>query len=171
MVQVQTEKDLEKQPAPDQLDISASRHEVAVVSGKYAAQNLHLKKSLFVALFGFFLLVIAVITLSILLNMRASRASICTSKSCIRAANLILENMDQTADPCEDFYQFTCGSFLKTKRIKDEESKINEFSLLRDKLAYTVADLLSEPISDKESNSTRNAKALFQSCMDEGKLV
>lgn len=76
--------------------------------------------------------------------------------------------MDQAADPCEDFYQFTCGAFLKTKRIKDEESKINEFSLLRDKLAYTVGDLLAEPIDEKESNATKNAKALFQSCMDEG---
>lgn len=81
MVQVQTEKDLEKQPQ-DQLEIV---HEVAVT--KNAAQNLNLKKSLFVSLFGFFLLIIVVITLSILLNMRASRSSICTSKSCIRAGN------------------------------------------------------------------------------------
>ena len=83
MVQVQAEKDVEKQPT-DQLEM-AGHDVVAVTKHAAAAQNLSLKKSLLVALFGFFLLLIVVITLSILLNMRASRSSICTSKSCIRA--------------------------------------------------------------------------------------
>ncbi len=50
--------------------------------------------------------------------------------------------MDRTVDPCEDFYQFTCGSFLNTKRIKEDETKINEFSILRDKLSFMLAGKL-----------------------------
>jgi membrane metallo-endopeptidase-like protein 1 len=49
--------------------------------------------------------------------------------------------MDQTVDPCEDFYQFSCGSFLKEVRIPDEQSKIDEFFMLRDQVAYSIAGI------------------------------
>ena len=50
-----------------------------------------------------------------------------------------MDNIDETVDPCEDFYQFSCGSFDKNKRIEDSQSKISEFSILRDSVSYSVA--------------------------------
>ena len=35
-------------------------------------------------------------------------------------ANYLLESMDQTANPCEDFYQFACGTWLETARIPED---------------------------------------------------
>lgn len=58
---------------------------------------------------------------------------------CCILANLILENIDESVDPCEDFYQFSCGSFITNKRIQDDQSKIDELTILRDRLAYKVA--------------------------------
>ena len=39
----------------------------------------------------------------------------------------------------EDFYEFSCGGFLKSKRIPDEQPRIDVFDDLRDTLAYNVA--------------------------------
>ena len=36
----------------------------------------------------------------------------CHSEACYKASQAILENMDLTADPCEDFYQFACGNYM-----------------------------------------------------------
>ena len=44
----------------------------------------------------------------------------------------------------EHFYEFTCGTYIKNKRVPDEQSKIDIFDDLRDNLAYNIAgfDLL-----------------------------
>lgn len=39
--------------------------------------------------------------------------STCETKDCMRAANNLLQSMDTTVDPCEDFYRFTCGNWAE----------------------------------------------------------
>lgn len=34
-------------------------------------------------------------------------------------ANYLLESIDEKVDPCEDFFEFTCGTWLKKNRIPD----------------------------------------------------
>jgi membrane metallo-endopeptidase-like protein 1 len=47
--------------------------------------------------------------------------------------------MDDTYEPCEDFYRFTCGSYDKNNRLKEDQSKLDEFSILRDKMSYLIS--------------------------------
>jgi len=35
-------------------------------------------------------------------------------------ADYLIDSIDRTVDPCDDFYQFTCGTWLKTARIPDD---------------------------------------------------
>lgn len=111
-----------------------------------------------------------------------------------RLANSILESLDMETDPCkyfpsilnlylkkfnitekhihisigENFYQFTCGNFLKNKRIPEDQSRVDVFDMLRYDLAYEIADLLSVPIEPSDIESIKKAKDLYNSCMDEG---
>jgi Predicted metalloendopeptidase len=40
----------------------------------------------------------------------------------------LLESMDRSADPCEDFYQFACGKWGQSHPVKDTETYNNWFS-------------------------------------------
>ncbi len=82
-------------------------------------------------------------------------------------AHQILENLDTSIDPCEDFHEFSCGSFIKNQRIPEDQSKLDVFDVLRIKLGYSLSDLLNNPISNNSDDieATIKAKKLYQSCI------
>ena len=84
-------------------------------------------------------------------------------------ASSMLKNLDESVDPCEDFYQFSCGNFNKNNRLDDSQNKISEFSMLRDEVTLVLSDLLAEPITNKDISAIANAKNLYASCLNEGK--
>ena len=45
---------------------------------------------------------------------------ICNTPGCVKAANTLIQNMDPSAKPCEDFYQYACGGF--EERVSQKET-------------------------------------------------
>lgn len=46
----------------------------------------------------------------------------------------LLQSMDRTADPCQDFYQYACGNWNKKHIIPDDRPSFNTFEKLHDDL-------------------------------------
>ncbi|NXP02667.1 NEP protein, partial [Thinocorus orbignyianus] len=91
---------------------------------------------------------------------------ICKTSDCIKSAARILENMDSTAKPCDDFYQYACGGWLKRNVIPETSSRYSNFDILRDELEVVLKDVLDVP-SNNDIPAVQKAKTLYRSCINE----
>ncbi|XP_039763286.1 neprilysin-2 isoform X2 [Pararge aegeria] len=91
---------------------------------------------------------------------------VCNSPGCVHTASKLLHNMDDKIDPCDDFYGFACGSFLKNTRIPDDKTSVNTFSIITDQLQEQIRTLLDEPVKENEPRPFVLAKTLYQACMN-----
>ncbi|CAH1183162.1 unnamed protein product [Phaedon cochleariae] len=94
------------------------------------------------------------------------REKICLSSGCIHTASKVLEYMDPSVDPCDDFYQFTCGNFLKNTNIPDDKSSVTSFSIISDMLQEQLRSMIEEPIHAGEPKPFQLTKKLYRACMN-----
>jgi predicted metalloendopeptidase len=76
--------------------------------------------------------------------------------------------MDPQMDPCEDFFEYACGNYLKTKNIPDEKSSISQFSDVSDVLQEKLRTLVESEDSSEDTPSSLMVKQLYKSCMNTG---
>uniref|UniRef100_A0A672UFQ4 Neprilysin n=1 Tax=Strigops habroptila TaxID=2489341 RepID=A0A672UFQ4_STRHB len=74
--------------------------------------------------------------------------------------------MDTTAEPCDDFYQYACGGWLKRNVIPETSSRYSNFDILRDELEVVLKDVLDTPSTD-DITAVQKAKTLYRSCINE----
>lgn len=97
-------------------------------------------------------------------------ADICLTDGCIESAHMVLKNMDRTADPCDDFYQFTCGGFEDRVVIPDDRSSRSQFALIGDDLLQQLREILEAKEEKGESRVFTMARNVYKACMDEDRI-
>ena len=66
---------------------------------------------------------------------------------CVQTAAAIIKNMDTSVNPCQDFYKFACGGFVKRTVIPDDRTRMSSFSVLGDELLTQVIGSLLRFVS------------------------
>ncbi|KAG1943988.1 membrane metallo-endopeptidase-like [Pimephales promelas] len=131
-----------------------------------AGPNTLLKAALAVCVCVCIALLIAVITVS----HKASDEDVCLTPHCIEAAGSILSKMDQSVDPCDDFYQYACGGWLRDNPIPEDLSSYGIYPWLRQNVDLKLKELLEQPIQGEDIEAVKKAKVLYTSCMNESIL-
>lgn len=90
----------------------------------------------------------------------------CLTPGCINAAAKILNSIDESVHPCDNFYEFACGNFIKNTYIPDGKLAIDTFSDVSDKIEIQLKTILNEEIQANESKAFTLAKRLNKSCMN-----
>lgn len=99
---------------------------------------------------------------------------ICTDKRCQTVAKRMLKNLNQSVDPCSNFYQYACGGWMNTHKIpdkKEEYSAINELSdnndkVLKQLLAGTYRGALCSSEHPANKKGIMKVKNFYKSCVD-----
>lgn len=76
--------------------------------------------------------------------------------------------MDRSADPCEDFFQYSCGGWIKAHPIPPDQSGWDVYSKLADdnlRYLWGILEQAADPSLERDAN-TRKIGDYFAACMD-----
>nr|XP_006128821.1 phosphate-regulating neutral endopeptidase isoform X2 [Pelodiscus sinensis] len=95
----------------------------------------------------------------------------CLTSECIESAASILSKVNQSVDPCENFFRFACDGWTSNNPIPEDSSNYGVYPWLRQNVDLKLKALLEKPISKRrDSEAVQKAKILYSSCMNENKI-
>uniref|UniRef100_A0A0K8RHV0 Putative m13 family peptidase n=1 Tax=Ixodes ricinus TaxID=34613 RepID=A0A0K8RHV0_IXORI len=95
----------------------------------------------------------------------SDRNNVCTTKECNETATRILSGMKSTIDPCNDFYEFVCGSYISNTEIPSQRTAINRFVETMMKLEREMEHFInSNPPAGGEQTPRKKMYYIFKSC-------
>lgn len=75
------------------------------------------------------------------------------TKGCVQTAALLLSNMDELVKPCDDFYHFVCGNYIKNTVIPQTSHIKSYFYEEKQAIYHQIHNLISiEPESPTKSD-------------------
>ncbi|KFM60677.1 Membrane metallo-endopeptidase-like 1, partial [Stegodyphus mimosarum] len=109
---------------------------------------------------------IATLGLIILLFMeqKIQKDPVCRSAACRVIGSAIRQSLDLRVDPCQDFYAYCCGGWLKTHEVPPDMKKFGITEKLENEVLLKINGLLTS--SNSSGIAWRNAVKFYNSCMN-----
>lgn len=99
-----------------------------------------------------------------------SAEEICETQECLRSAATLRMNLDMTADPCEDFYQFTCGNWANNHPDAEVGIGNNWYANIEEHLTKKLRKFLEKDDSEVEGEvepvPVKQTRSFYSTCMD-----
>ncbi|XP_044746106.1 neprilysin-2-like isoform X2 [Coccinella septempunctata] len=119
--------------------------------------ELEKKLLLFVLFLSIVLLVV------ILFIVFVDRDDTCLTMNCVSASTHILDYVDFSVRPCENFYNFVCGSFLNKASEYNKKPAIKN---IEERTRSQIESLITSNTDDTATNSLKLQRQFYRSCIN-----
>src|SRR6476660_4396653 len=90
-----------------------------------------------------------------------------TEQPMVSRSGIELSSLDKTADPCNDFAQFTCGGWLASHPPPADQPRYGRFEALQERNNAILHDILEEAAKPSSGADMRKIGDYYASCLDQ----
>ncbi|KAL8292016.1 hypothetical protein RQP46_001482 [Phenoliferia psychrophenolica] len=98
-------------------------------------------------------------------------ADVCLTSTCVTVASSVISALDTTFDPCEDFYHFANGGWLRNNPIPEGRGLFGSAQDIERRNTRTILEILDTPVSkdlpQADQNNIHHLQSFYASCIDE----
>ncbi|XP_073958609.1 M13 family metallopeptidase neprilysin 3 isoform X1 [Choristoneura fumiferana] len=98
-------------------------------------------------------------------------SSVCLSSSCIYTASEVIRALDETQNPCEDFYEFACGGWLRNNPIPEGKASWGIFSKIELQNQLIIRSALEKVNVSDKNGAEFKARVYYDACIDTNETI
>lgn len=84
---------------------------------------------------------------------------------------MVLGKMRPEIDPCTDFYNFACGTFLNETNLIEDKNYITTISGLEDRVKEQLLAVMKEQRPERDPKHLKLPSTLYMACTNTGGFI
>ncbi|XP_077300834.1 endothelin-converting enzyme homolog [Arctopsyche grandis] len=139
---------------------------VAVGSRSARFRRKYQEKITIIVLFVILVILFIIVIIVSIYYAYEKKNKVCESRECIRSAANLLMSMDQSVDPCDDFFEYACGNWAEDHPQPDFSVSYDWFTEKQKRVLRHIRDILAQNSTEDEPLPLVQAKEMYAACID-----